>query len=31
MDLIEPLMNGNARRLFNLQEKESVLKQAPWL
>ena len=31
MELIEPLMHGNARQLFNLQEKETVLKQAPWL
>lgn len=27
----EPLMRGNARQLFNLQEKERVLQRALWL
>ena len=31
VELIEPIMHGNARRLFNLKEKESLLKRAPWL
>ncbi|MGC9328673.1 MAG: amidohydrolase family protein [Candidatus Hinthialibacter sp.] len=31
MDLIEPIMNGNARRIFHLQEKTRRLQNAPWL
>jgi hypothetical protein len=31
MDLVEPLMRGNARHLFNLEQKEQVLRDAPWL
>ena len=31
LELIEPLMHGNARQLFKLQEKEKALQQAPWL
>jgi predicted TIM-barrel fold metal-dependent hydrolase len=31
LELIEPLMHGNARQLFDLKRKEEVLKQAPWL
>jgi hypothetical protein len=29
--LVEPIMRGNARRVFNLEEKERALKAAPWL
>jgi uncharacterized protein len=28
--LVEPIMRGNARSLFRLEEKEPVLKAAPW-
>jgi predicted TIM-barrel fold metal-dependent hydrolase len=31
LELIEPLMRGNARRLFRLEEKERVLRRVPWL
>ncbi len=31
LELIEPVMNGNARRIFNLNEKSEKLKKAPWL
>jgi hypothetical protein len=31
MDLIDPIMHGNARKLFRLEEKEKVLRAAPWL
>jgi predicted TIM-barrel fold metal-dependent hydrolase len=31
MNLIEPLMNGNARETFRLGEKATLLAQAPWL
>ena len=31
LELIEPLMHGNARQLFDLKRKEELLKQAPWL
>jgi len=31
IDLVEPLMRGNARRIFMLDEKEKVLANAPWL
>lgn len=31
LDLVEPLMRGNARELFRLEEKTQVLSQAPWL
>lgn len=30
-DLVEPLMRGNARELFRLEEKSAALSQAPWL
>ncbi|HUV41672.1 MAG TPA: amidohydrolase family protein [Sedimentisphaerales bacterium] len=30
METIEPVMNGNARQIFNLSEKEKILKKAPW-
>jgi hypothetical protein len=31
VELVEPLMRGNARRLFRLEEKTRRLKQAPWV
>lgn len=31
LDLVEPLMRGNARRIFRLDEKERALAAAPWL
>lgn len=31
LELIEPIMNGNAKRIFRLAEKEQVLRNAPWL
>lgn len=31
LELIEPIMRGNARRIFRLAEKEKVLATAPWL
>jgi uncharacterized protein len=31
MELIEPLMHGNARALFDLRKKNELLKKAPWL
>jgi predicted TIM-barrel fold metal-dependent hydrolase len=31
VELIEPLMRGNARTLFHLAEKEQMLARAPWL
>jgi predicted TIM-barrel fold metal-dependent hydrolase len=30
MDLVEPLMRGNARKVFKLDEKERVLRGVPW-
>jgi predicted TIM-barrel fold metal-dependent hydrolase len=30
LDLVEPLMRGNARTLFRLEEKTRALSQAPW-
>jgi len=30
VDLVEPLMNGNARNIFNLAEKAAALRAAPW-
>jgi len=30
MDLIDPIMHGNARSIFNLAEKTRVLQNAPW-
>ena len=30
-DLVEPLMRGNARELFRLEEKSAALSQAPWV
>ncbi len=30
LEIIEPIMNGNARQIFNLSEKEKMLKKAPW-
>jgi predicted TIM-barrel fold metal-dependent hydrolase len=31
VELVEPIMQGNARRLFRLEEKQRRLRQAPWL
>ena len=31
LELVEPIMHGNARQLFNLKEKEKALRNAPWL
>lgn len=31
LDLVEPLMNGNARRIFRLEELSHRLSTAPWL
>ena len=31
LELVEPIMNGNARRIFRLAEKEQSLRTAPWL
>jgi uncharacterized protein len=30
MDLIDPILHGNARRLFRLEEKSQTLKNVPW-
>ena len=30
MELIDPIMHGNARRIFRLDEKEKTLQDAPW-
>ena len=30
LGLIDPIMHGNARRIFRLAEKEKVLQKAPW-
>jgi predicted TIM-barrel fold metal-dependent hydrolase len=30
LGLIDPIMHGNARRIFNLAEKEKVLKKVKW-
>ncbi|MEW6235881.1 MAG: amidohydrolase family protein [Candidatus Omnitrophota bacterium] len=29
--LVEPIMNGNARRLFQLEKKTDALRKAPWI
>jgi hypothetical protein len=31
LELVDPIMHGNARRIFQLAEKEKTLKAAPWL
>lgn len=31
LELVEPILRGNARRIFRLEEKEAVLRTAPWL
>ena len=28
--LVDPIMRGNARSIFRLEEKERILKGAPW-
>ncbi|HEV58509.1 MAG TPA: hypothetical protein ENN87_13620, partial [Phycisphaerales bacterium] len=30
MDLVDPIMHENARRIFNLEAKSKRLRQAPW-
>lgn len=30
LELVEPIMNGNARRVFRIAEKQEALKSAPW-
>ena len=30
LELVEPLMNGNARRIFDLEKKTRVLKKVNW-
>lgn len=30
IELVEPIMNGNAKRIFRLDEKEKILREAPW-
>ncbi|MHB8952664.1 MAG: amidohydrolase family protein [Pirellulaceae bacterium] len=30
LELIDPIMHGNARRIFRLAEKEQILRTAPW-
>jgi predicted TIM-barrel fold metal-dependent hydrolase len=31
LELVDPIMQDNARRIFRLEEKEQVLRNAPWL
>jgi uncharacterized protein len=31
IELVDPIMHGNARRLFRLNEKEKVLRAVPWV
>ena len=31
IELTDPIMHGNARRIFNLEEKEKNLKDVPWI
>jgi uncharacterized protein len=31
LELVDPIMHGNARRIFHLEEKQKLLKSAPWL
>jgi predicted TIM-barrel fold metal-dependent hydrolase len=31
LELVDPIMHGNARKIFQLAEKEKTLKAAPWL
>jgi predicted TIM-barrel fold metal-dependent hydrolase len=30
LEIIDPIMHGNARNIFNLSEKEKILKHVPW-
>ncbi len=30
LELVDPIMHGNARRVFSLDEKEKVMKKVPW-
>jgi hypothetical protein len=31
IDLVEPILNGNARQLFRLAQKTEILQRAEWL
>ncbi len=31
LEFVEPIMNSNARRLFQLDKKERILSKLPWL
>ena len=31
LELVEPIMRGNARQLFDLEKKTTLLEKAPWL
>ena len=31
LDLVEPILRGNARRLFQIDKKTEALRQAPWV
>ncbi len=31
LELVDPIMHGNARRIFRLSEKEQTLRKVPWL
>jgi len=31
IELVEPLLRGNARTVFRLEEKTSALSEAPWV
>ncbi len=30
LELVDPIMHGNARRIFHLEEKQKLLRNAPW-
>jgi predicted TIM-barrel fold metal-dependent hydrolase len=30
LEMVEPIMHGNARRIFRLDEKEKLLRTVPW-
>ena len=31
LELVDPIMHGNARQIFQLEQKEKVLRTSPWL
>jgi hypothetical protein len=31
LELVEPLLHGNARRIFQIQTKPDRLRKAPWM